>query len=65
MREKASGPKHISCDDLFANELKAIVAKFEAPVAYAFAYGSGVFPQSAKSSCLSPIMHVDPPPQCN
>ncbi|KAE8322571.1 MMP37-like protein [Aspergillus sergii] len=61
MREKASGPEPTSRDELFANELKAIVAKFEAPVAYAFAYGSGVFLQSAKSSCPGPIIHVEPP----
>lgn len=49
----------VSQQELFEEELNYIVAKFP-PVAHAFAYGSGVFPQSAKAS-TGPSVHENAP----
>ncbi|KAF2138040.1 uncharacterized protein K452DRAFT_256840 [Aplosporella prunicola CBS 121167] len=46
----------------FTDALRQIIWQFRAPIRYAFAYGSGVFPQSSESSSsgsLSP--HPNPP----
>lgn len=45
--------QHIPFDTEFKEVLKAIPWQFRAPIRYAFAYGSGVFPQS-KSSGRTP-----------
>ncbi|KAK4150512.1 mitochondrial matrix Mmp37-domain-containing protein [Chaetomidium leptoderma] len=45
--------QHIPFDPEFKEVLKAIPWQFRAPIRYAFAYGSGVFPQS-KSSGRTP-----------
>ncbi|KAL2260118.1 hypothetical protein VTK26DRAFT_5995 [Humicola hyalothermophila] len=42
--------QHIPFDAEFKEVLKAIPWQFRAPIRYAFAYGSGVFPQSKPSS---------------
>ncbi|KAL2134688.1 hypothetical protein VTI74DRAFT_11092 [Chaetomium olivicolor] len=41
--------QHIPFDQEFKEVLKAIPWQFRAPIRYAFAYGSGVFPQSKSS----------------
>lgn len=46
----------------FKEALRQILWKFRAPIRYAFAYGSGVFPQSGTSSVSSTILHPHPSP---
>jgi Phosphatidate cytidylyltransferase, mitochondrial len=38
--------QHISIDDALKEKLRSILWKFNAPIRYAFAYGSGVFQQA-------------------
>jgi Phosphatidate cytidylyltransferase, mitochondrial len=38
--------QHISIDDTLKENLRAVLWKFNAPIRYAFAYGSGVFQQA-------------------
>ena len=56
--------QHIVINDEFKEALRQILWQFRAPIRYAFAYGSGVFPQSkdvgAPSSATS--IHSKPPP---
>ena len=56
--------QHIVINDEFKEALRQILWQFRAPIRYAFAYGSGVFPQSkdvgAPSSKTS--IHSKPPP---
>lgn len=56
--------QHIVINDEFKEALRQILWQFRAPIRYAFAYGSGVFPQSkdvgAPSSATS--IHPKPPP---
>ena len=40
--------QHISIDDTLKESLRAILWKFNAPIRYAFAYGSGVFQQAGQ-----------------
>ena len=42
--------QHIEIDKEFREALRLLIWQFRAPVRYAFAYGSGVFPQTASSS---------------
>lgn len=42
--------QHIIINEEFKEALRQILWQFRAPIRYAFAYGSGVFPQSAKSA---------------
>ena len=42
--------QHMKINDDFKEALRLIIWQFRAPVRYAFAYGSGVFPQTALSS---------------
>ncbi len=42
--------------------LRQILWQFRAPIRYAFAYGSGVFPQSAPASSTQPSVHPAPNP---
>lgn len=55
--------QHIRINEDFKEALRQILWQFRAPIRYAFAYGSGVFPQSMSSSpdptALSP--HPNPP----
>ena len=56
--------QHIVINDEFKETLRQILWQFRAPITYAFAYGSGVFPQSKDtkqaSSDAAPI-HSNPP----
>ena len=51
--------QHISIDDALKEKLRSILWKFNAPIRYAFAYGSGVFQQAnadannVRSPCTS------------
>jgi hypothetical protein len=51
--------QHISIDDALKEKLRAVLWKFNAPIRYAFAYGSGVFQQANADSdnvcTLAPI----------
>ncbi|KIW07688.1 uncharacterized protein PV09_01627 [Verruconis gallopava] len=53
--------QHMRINEEFKEALRQILWEFKAPIRYAFAYGSGVFSQSASpsSSALSP--HPHPP----
>lgn len=42
--------QHISINDELKEKLRAILWKFNAPIRYAFAYGSGVFQQAGADS---------------
>ena len=46
----------------FKEALRQILWKFRAPIRYAFAYGSGVFPQSGTNSVSSTALHPHPSP---
>ena len=48
-------------DEKFKEALRQILWQFRAPIRYAFAYGSGVFPQTAANSSSSSI-HPNPTP---
>jgi translocator assembly and maintenance protein 41 len=55
--------QHIIINEEFKEALRQILWKFRAPIRYAFAYGSGVFPQSGPGSSpsLGPSLHSAPP----
>jgi Phosphatidate cytidylyltransferase, mitochondrial len=42
--------QHISIDDQLKEKLRSVLWKFNAPIRYAFAYGSGVFQQAGADS---------------
>ena len=46
----------------FKEALRQILWQFRAPIRYAFAYGSGVFPQTASGSKSASIVHTQPSP---
>ena len=53
--------QHMLINNEFKEALRQILWQFRAPIRYAFAYGSGVFPQSAQSSSTSPSqVHANP-----
>ena len=52
--------QHMLINNEFKEALRQILWKFRAPIRYAFAYGSGVFPQSASSSMSSDALHPNP-----
>ncbi|RMZ92210.1 hypothetical protein DV736_g512, partial [Chaetothyriales sp. CBS 134916] len=52
--------QHIIINEEFKEALRQILWQFRAPIRYAFAYGSGVFPQSAASESKS-TLHPNPP----
>lgn len=52
--------QHIIINEEFKEALRQILWQFRAPIRYAFAYGSGVFPQSAKAATGS-TLHPNPP----
>ncbi|KAK0102079.1 Mitochondrial translocator assembly and maintenance protein 41 [Cadophora gregata] len=57
--------QHIVINDEFKEALRQILWQFRAPIRYAFAYGSGVFPQSkqtAGSSSSTTSIHSKAPP---
>jgi len=52
--------QHIVINEEFKEALRQILWKFRAPIRYAFAYGSGVFPQGP-SKTPSSALHPSPP----
>ncbi|RFU30544.1 hypothetical protein B7463_g5774, partial [Scytalidium lignicola] len=56
--------QHMLINDEFKEALRQILWQFRAPIRYAFAYGSGVFPQSSKPATASTVasIHPNPPP---
>lgn len=56
--------QHIVINDEFKEALRQILWQFRAPIRYAFAYGSGVFPQTnlSSSSRKSSAIHPHPSP---
>ena len=53
--------QHMIINEEFKEALRQILWKFRAPIRYAFAYGSGVFPQSAGGGGGSTTLHPSPP----
>ena len=53
--------QHMIINEEFKEALRQILWQFRAPIRYAFAYGSGVFPQSASTSGGSSTLHPKPP----
>ncbi len=53
--------QHMIINEEFKEALRQILWKFRAPIRYAFAYGSGVFPQSAGGSEGSTSLHSSAP----
>jgi mitochondrial translocator assembly and maintenance protein 41 len=53
--------QHIIINEEFKEALRQILWQFRAPIRYAFAYGSGVFPQNAATSGGSSTLHPNPP----
>jgi Phosphatidate cytidylyltransferase, mitochondrial len=47
--------QHMSIDILLKEQLRLLLWKFNAPIRYAFAYGSGVFPQRGQQKVLSHV----------
>ena len=54
--------QHIVINDEFKEALRQILWQFRAPIRYAFAYGSGVFPQTALKPSKSSALHPHPSP---
>lgn len=53
--------QHIIINEEFKEALRQILWKFRAPIRYAFAYGSGVFPQSSGKVDGNSKLHPNPP----
>ncbi|EXJ82803.1 hypothetical protein A1O3_06618 [Capronia epimyces CBS 606.96] len=53
--------QHILINEEFKEALRQILWKFRAPIRYAFAYGSGVFPQSSNQAGGNATLHPSPP----
>ena len=53
--------QHIIINEEFKEALRQILWKFRAPIRYAFAYGSGVFPQSSGKTSGDSQLHPSPP----
>ncbi|KAL3427525.1 hypothetical protein PVAG01_01034 [Phlyctema vagabunda] len=59
--------QHMKINDEFKEALRQVLWKFKAPIRYAFAYGSGVFPQSkdvgaSSTSSSRTSIHKNAPP---
>jgi len=54
--------QHMVINDEFKEALRQILWQFRAPIRYAFAYGSGVFPQSKASASSASGLHPAPNP---
>lgn len=54
--------QHMLINDEFKEALRQILWQFRAPIRYAFAYGSGVFPQTSSSSSDKSDLHPKPSP---
>lgn len=53
--------QHIIINEEFKEALRQILWQFKAPIRYAFAYGSGVFPQSSGNPSGTSKLHPSPP----
>ncbi|KAK5064858.1 hypothetical protein LTR84_000692 [Exophiala bonariae] len=53
--------QHIIINEEFKEALRQILWNFKAPIRYAFAYGSGVFPQSSSNKGGNTNLHSSPP----
>ncbi|BDD57173.1 Mitochondrial translocator assembly and maintenance protein 41 [Monascus purpureus] len=53
--------QHMLINHEFREELRRILWQFRAPIRYAFAYGSGVFPQAGASSSSTGVSHPSAP----
>jgi mitochondrial translocator assembly and maintenance protein 41 len=53
--------QHMVINEEFKEALRQILWQFKAPIRYAFAYGSGVFPQSGANATGSSTLHPNPP----
>jgi translocator assembly and maintenance protein 41 len=53
--------QHIVINEEFKEALRQILWKFRAPIRYAFAYGSGVFPQGSNKGGGKTSLHPSPP----
>lgn len=54
--------QHMIINDQFKEALRQILWQFRAPIRYAFAYGSGVFPQTSLGSAEKSTLHPNPSP---
>ncbi|KAL9030088.1 MAG: hypothetical protein Q9196_001751 [Gyalolechia fulgens] len=54
--------QHMIINHDFKEALRQILWQFRAPIRYAFAYGSGVFPQTASGSKSAATVHPHPSP---
>ncbi|KAL8914771.1 MAG: hypothetical protein Q9171_000607 [Xanthocarpia ochracea] len=54
--------QHMIINSEFKEALRQILWQFRAPIRYAFAYGSGVFPQTASGSKSASKVHSHPSP---
>lgn len=54
--------QHMVINEQFKEALRQILWQFRAPIRYAFAYGSGVFPQSGSSASRNLALHPNPSP---
>ncbi|KAL8779787.1 MAG: hypothetical protein Q9213_006772 [Squamulea squamosa] len=54
--------QHMIINSEFKEALRQILWQFRAPIRYAFAYGSGVFPQTASGSKSASTVHAHPSP---
>ena len=54
--------QHIKINDEFKEALRQILWNFRAPIRYAFAYGSGVFPQTGSNFSSPPNLHPNASP---
>ena len=54
--------QHMLINQEFKEALRQILWQFRAPIRYAFAYGSGVFPQGTGSATSKPSIHPSPSP---
>ena len=54
--------QHMIINEEFKEALRQVLWRFRAPIRYAFAYGSGVFPQSkTPPAIMPPSPHANPP----
>ena len=54
--------QHILINNEFKEALRQILWQFRAPIRYAFAYGSGVFPQTSTNASSPSSLHPNPSP---
>ena len=54
--------QHMVINNQFKEALRQILWQFRAPIRYAFAYGSGVFPQNSGASLEKASLHSKPSP---